>query len=87
MISIHAPVWGATKYGITNSNSIGIISIHAPVWGATGLCLYNRTKRQAFQSTHPYGVRRQDLKDKGIDIHISIHAPVWGATNRYISLN
>ena len=36
IISIHAPVWGAT---IASSNILFLIfiSIHAPVWGATAL--------------------------------------------------
>ena len=33
-ISIHAPVWGATKEEIERLG-LTIISIHAPVWGAT----------------------------------------------------
>ena len=34
MISIHAPVWGATN-ALTNALKSSGISIHAPVWGAT----------------------------------------------------
>jgi len=34
-----------------------------------------------FQSTHPYGVRRQATDIQTNDIHVSIHAPVWGATD------
>ena len=34
LISIHAPVWGATFLPIKKSHSF-VISIHAPVWGAT----------------------------------------------------
>ena len=34
VISIHAPVWGATPSGET-SEPPEAISIHAPVWGAT----------------------------------------------------
>ena len=33
-ISIHAPVWGATKYDVKTFIDTNI-SIHAPVWGAT----------------------------------------------------
>ena len=33
-ISIHAPVWGATKYFNKGWFKV-VISIHAPVWGAT----------------------------------------------------
>ena len=36
MVSIHAPVWGATfeTYNPANDQAV---SIHAPVWGATGV--------------------------------------------------
>ena len=38
LISIHAPVWGATYYDLKD-NRVLVISIHAPVWGATILFL------------------------------------------------
>ena len=34
VVSIHAPVWGATT-GSSADNSPADVSIHAPVWGAT----------------------------------------------------
>ena len=34
IVSIHAPVWGATKDEITDTDDTQV-SIHAPVWGAT----------------------------------------------------
>ena len=34
MVSIHAPVWGATD-GIKYPRTWDLVSIHAPVWGAT----------------------------------------------------
>ena len=33
-VSIHAPVWGATRAKQVNLSKTGV-SIHAPVWGAT----------------------------------------------------
>ncbi len=52
IISIHAPVKGATpttfKQYCTRS-----ISIHAPVKGATGLYHIDGNWLQQFQSTHP----------------------------------
>ena len=33
-----------------------------------------------FQSTHPYGVRREENYIWDCEEIISIHAPVWGAT-------
>ena len=59
-ISIHAPVWGATKMldGFVHSRTI---SIHAPVWGATGMTeITEKITALQFQSTHPYGVRHND---------------------------
>ncbi len=38
LISIHAPVWGATVVD-KPSMMVAVISIHAPVWGAT--CSFN----------------------------------------------
>ena len=34
IVSIHAPVWGATAHQHFADNNDGV-SIHAPVWGAT----------------------------------------------------
>ena len=36
VISIHAPVWGATDSDVIRVRLKGI-SIHAPVWGATNI--------------------------------------------------
>ena len=38
IVSIHAPVWGATTLSHDNYQTKGV-SIHAPVWGATGMIL------------------------------------------------
>ena len=55
MVSIHAPVWGAT--GVTQTAIADeIVSIHAPVWGATSSG-YATSTMLMFQSTHPCGVR------------------------------
>ena len=35
VVSIHAPVWGATDSGQVEPVEGGSVSIHAPVWGAT----------------------------------------------------
>ena len=34
LVSIHAPVWGATHYCVSLFYVL-VVSIHAPVWGAT----------------------------------------------------
>ena len=55
-VSIHAPARGATPWGITFPLGKAV-SIHAPARGATlsQMCSFNRN---AFQSTHPHGVRQ-----------------------------
>ena len=54
-VSIHAPVWGATKTVVFLSDKCRV-SIHAPVWGATMASNTSYTP-DLFQSTHPCGVR------------------------------
>ena len=54
-VSIHAPTWGATVYGLRAVEQ-ALVSIHAPTWGAT----FDKVTVAAlaeFQSTHPHGVR------------------------------
>ena len=75
-VSIHAPVWGATKHRRLFEQSL--VSIHAPVWGAT-TPLHQQTPQSQFQSTHPCGVRHKNNLDSK-KVNVSIHAPVWGAT-------
>ncbi len=59
-VSIHAPTRGATA-DATAFGGAGSVSIHAPTRGATTsacsswLCAW-------FQSTHPHGVRRKNIK-------------------------
>ena len=60
IISIHAPVWGAT-WQAKSCRQLSAISIHAPVWGATRQT-YLTTLPRLFQSTHPYGVRLEHRK-------------------------
>src|SRR3546814_13626056 len=56
VVSIHAPVQGATQPTITGTATFEV-SIHAPVQGATGSPLRWRSSAARFQSTHPYRVR------------------------------
>jgi len=56
VVSIHAPVWGATFYLHEKKGSQNV-SIHAPVWGATCRSSKNTFVNWKFQSTHPCGVR------------------------------
>ena len=77
MVSIHAPVKGAT-YNPTTKETMLNVSIHAPVKGATVLgagCV----KSQSFNSRTRKGC---DIPS-GITMPttpVSIHAPVKGAT-------
>ena len=99
-VSIHAPVWGATVTHGSDKFSLKV-SIHAPVWGATSKTRSPRIRTRfnprtrvgcdksdyykkliiPFQSTHPCGVRLDELTYGGVTDYVSIHAPVWGATS------
>ena len=52
LISIHAPVKGATHVSVAYVDLFGI-SIHAPVKGATTLPPCIASYKASFQSTHP----------------------------------
>ena len=80
IVSIHAPVWGATLNVVVRP-PITKVSIHAPVWGATKKYAHGK-KPVLFQSTHPCGVRRVQKAGVLGDEKVSIHAPVWGATSK-----
>ena len=79
LVSIHAPVWGATNT-IHILLNVWIVSIHAPVWGATSnpnrffirICFNPRTRVGCDLSLGSHA-------SAGV---VSIHAPVWGATIR-----
>ena len=60
-VSIHAPAWGATGVFSTPCKRLVEVSIHAPAWGATVQLLHYHHV-QVFQSTHPRGVRLNELK-------------------------
>ena len=55
-VSIHAPAWGATPAGGAQAGQEPV-SIHAPAWGATSAHSLYSHRPEAFQSTHPRGVR------------------------------
>jgi len=79
MVSIHAPVKGATLIAAGYSAFVQV-SIHAPVKGATDGWVKSR-RRGTFQSTRPWRARRgappSPPRPRG---RVSIHAPVKGAT-------
>ena len=81
IISIHAPVWGAT--GLLWLLGVNFrISIHAPVWGATSAG--RETEVSNFISIHaPVWGATITAFLLNQSHHISIHAPVWGATSFY----
>ncbi len=58
VISIHAPVWGATDSG-NPFVARTTISIHAPVWGATAQQNLCKSLEKLFQFTLPCGERRR----------------------------
>ena len=78
-VSIHAPIWGATPYGLAPGDEFSAFQFTHPYgvrpkYGDPGKLL-----EKEFQFTHPYGVRH------GVNIplfcySVSIHAPIWGAT-------
>ena len=92
IISIHAPVWGATSpvsvsiTGFINFNS------RSRVGSDYCLCFCQNTGIQ-FQFTLPCGERHWKNTDRTTPLSISIHAPVWGATtliiynNTYITIS
>ena len=79
LISIHAPVKGATSI-LENIIIIFPISIHAPVKGATLADIVESWAREI--SIHaPVKGATIHVKQNTLYLHISIHAPVKGATS------
>ena len=74
-ISIHAPQWGATDGGESEVVFLPI-SIHAPQWGATIGTLIDGGRAAQFQSTHPSGVRRSNLRTMGRAPYFNPRTPV-----------
>ena len=72
-VSIHAPAWGATYTEFRQGFHL-YVSIHAPAWGATRNPSCTSSRRSAFQSTHPRGVRPQNgIRWKVADAFQSTH--------------
>ena len=76
LVSIHAPVWGATRVELASETAV---SFNPRTRVGCDVCYPNFRVFSAFQSTHPCGVR-QARGRCGISAIVSIHAPVWGAT-------
>ena len=83
VVSIHAPVWGATTAGRKHA-TLTLFQSTRPC-GARPATPHSRRPRNSFQSTRPCGARREpDSIFNAVDV-VSIHAPVWGATARRLS--
>ena len=78
LISIHAPMWGATDQRATRL-SVGLISIHAPMWGATQTPHLVDSSNIISIHAPMWGATKGVSMNKLSDV-ISIHAPMWGAT-------
>ena len=81
LISIHAPVKGATVK-VKDIDLKGIISIHAPVKGATEVVSDILTNIKDFNPRPREGSDPIDVTEDNWLDNISIHAPVKGATNK-----
>ena len=78
LISIHAPMWGATYYYSPAGQVNKFQSTHP--CGVRPFFKLQGPNIPGFQSTHPCGVRLFDCYYVPLDVTISIHAPMWGAT-------
>mgnify|MGYP007093969298 CR=1 FL=1 len=81
MISIHAPVKGATLYASYTKRMRDDISIHAPVKGATRQSRSVGRSMAYFNPRTREGCDAKNYMDKSQNDPISIHAPVKGATS------
>ena len=79
MVSIHAPLWGATYILAFYLQVACSFNPRTPV-GCDNLAHTEIVADMVFQSTHPCGVRLADYQIRLIRKTVSIHAPLWGAT-------
>ena len=75
----HAPM-GRDVHCTGACDSSDIVSIHTPLWGATNLSIFRSINLLMFQSTRPYGARRESFIFSYLGGLVSIHTPLWGAT-------
>ena len=78
IVSIHAPVWGATNADVTPINEWASFNPRSRMGSDQSRNGLVGILRQ-FQSTLPYGERLKGHGKIG-ESKVSIHAPVWGAT-------
>ena len=81
MVSIHAPLKGATG-GVDYSTEASPVSIHAPLKGATGKAHTSVLQNWSFNSRTPEGCDNSLLRLDCPRVVVSIHAPLKGATDR-----
>ncbi len=79
LVSIHAPVWGATQIIWQPHHNHKFQSTRP--YGARQITHLFFTYDIQFQSTRPYGARLNFLEKIRVKTGVSIHAPVWGATS------
>ena len=79
LVSIHAPVWGATTGGRHDSRAASVFQSTRPC-GARPVVSRREPPTQSFQSTRPCGARQPRQGRRRDARRVSIHAPVWGAT-------
>ena len=81
MVSIHAPVKGATNIA-QPAELVQWVSIHAPVKGATQCHAVDKHGHECFNSRTRKGCDNRSLDFPPLPTLVSIHAPVKGATKR-----
>ena len=81
IVSIHAPVWGATDEEDVKTAFYEAFQSTLP-YGERRKIKGFRGLPWTFQSTLPYGERRGKTDPDPEPDLVSIHAPVWGATMR-----
>ena len=80
VVSIHAPVWGATHFaqastitgGVQSTHPCGVRQTHVD-WVVWVACFNPRTRVGCDTQSNPTDA----------PVVVSIHAPVWGATKRF----
>ena len=84
IISIHAPVWGATFKLLKEKENYLDFNSRSRV-GSDWKIESSKLHYRLFQFTLPCGERLNKDNNKIFILAISIHAPVWGATNGKIT--
>jgi len=80
-VSIHAPLRGATTQCVLVRPVCRCFNPRTPA-GCDSPVVTLTTISVAFQSTHPCGVRHEDISVFFEGLDVSIHAPLRGATRR-----